>query len=171
MMNRLLSTLSAIATVSVLTIGCGFEHTSTNLLSPSPGTTQPPPATGTPPPPASPMIGTWVSPALPPNSGPNTCGGFRYQITAHVGTSISGGFTGECANGLTISGNAAGQLNGTALTMTATGEGTKPGVGACAFSLGGTGTIEDNGTTLRLSYSATTCLGPTSGAGVLRKQP
>jgi hypothetical protein len=168
-MNRLLSAFGAIATVSILTVGCGFEHTSTNLLSPTPGTT-PPPATPTPPTPTSPMIGTWVSPALPPNAGPNTCGNFRYQITAHVGTSISGGLTGECANGLTISGNAAGQLNGTAMTMTATGEGTKPGGGACAFALGGTGTIEEAGTAMRLSYSATTCLGPTSGAGVLRKQ-
>jgi len=84
------------------------------------------------------MIGTWVSAPLTPQSGPNTCANFRFQITAHVGTTISGGLTGECANGLVLAGNATGQLNGTALTMTATGEGTKAGVGACAFSLGGT---------------------------------
>jgi hypothetical protein len=169
-MTRFFSALGAIASVVVLTAGCGFESTSTNLLSPTPGTT-PPPATTPSPPPTSPLIGTWVSPALPPGSSPNTCASFRYQITSHVGTSISGGFTGECGNGLTISGNAAGQLNGTALTMTATGQGTNPAGGACAFSLGGTGTLEENGTALRLSYSATTCLGPTSGTGVLRKQP
>ena len=168
-MNRSLSALAAIAVVSVLAVGCGFEHTSTNLLAPSPGTPQPPRGPGNPPP-ASAMIGTWVSPALPPGAGPNTCAGFRYQVTAHVGTTISGGFTGECANGLTISGNATGQVNGTALTMTATGEGTKPGVGTCSFALGGTGTIEEGGTALRLTYNATTCLGPSSGTGVLRKQ-
>jgi hypothetical protein len=168
-MTRTLSTLAAIAVTSMLTVACGFEHTSTNLLAPTPGTTTPPPP-GTTNPPVSPMIGTWASPPLTPQSGPNSCGNFRYQITAHVGTTISGGFTGECANGLVLSGNATGQLNGNALTMTATGEGTKAGVGSCSFSLGGTGTVENNNTLLRVTYSATTCLGPASGAGVLQKQ-
>jgi hypothetical protein len=167
-MARTLSTLAAVAVSSILMVGCGFEHTSTSLVAPSPGTTAPPPGTTSAP--TSPMIGTWVSPPLTPQSGPNTCGNFRYQITAHVGTTISGGFTGECANGLVLSGNATGQLTGTALTMTATGEGTKAGVGSCSFSLGGTGTVENNNTLLRVSYSATTCLGPASGAGVLQKQ-
>ena len=166
-MNRTLATVAVLAVASVLTVGCGFEHTSTNLLAPSQGTTTQPTTTTTVPP-TSPMIGTWASPALPPNSGPNTCGGFKYQITSHVGTTIAGGLTGECANGLSISGNARGELNGTSVTMTATGEGTKAGVGSCSFALGGSGTVENN--QLRLTYSATTCLGPASGAGVLQKQ-
>jgi hypothetical protein len=167
-MTRTLPTLAAIAVSSILTVGCGFEHTSTNLLAPTPAPTPPP--QGNTNPPTSPMIGTWASPPLTQQSGPNACANFRYQITAHVGTTISGGFTGECANGLVLAGNATGQLNGTALTMTATGEGTKAGVGSCSFSLGGTGTVENNNTLLRVSYTATTCLGPASGAGVLQKQ-
>jgi hypothetical protein len=165
-MNRTLSTLAAIAVVAGLTVGCGFESTGSNPVTPSPGTTP----TETPNPPVSPMIGTWVSPPLTSQSGSNTCGNFRYQITAHVGSTISGGFTGECVNGLGISGNASGELNGTSLTMKATGEGTKPGGGACSFSLGGAGSVENNNTVMRLTYSASTCLGPTSGAGVLQKQ-
>lgn len=167
-MTRTLSTLAAIAVSSVLSVACGFEHTSTNLMAPTPATTPPPQGTANPA--VSPMIGTWVSAPLTPQSSPNSCGSFRYEITAHVGTTISGGFTGQCANGLVLSGNATGQLNGAALTMTATGEGTKAGVGSCSFSLGGTGTVENNNTLLRVSYSASTCLGPASGAGVLQKQ-
>jgi hypothetical protein len=167
-MIRALSTRAAIAIASTLTVACGFEHTSTNLLAPTPGPAQPPPGNTQPPP--SPMLGTWVSAGLPPNPSPNTCANFRYQITAHVGTTISGGFTGECASGLTISGNATGQLNGTALTLTATGEGTKAGVGSCAFALSGSGAVENNSTAIRLTYTANTCLGQSSGAGVLQKQ-
>lgn len=168
-MTRTFSLFAAVAIASVLAVACGFEHTSTNLLAPSPGNTQQPPSNGEQPK-QSAMIGTWVSPALPPNPPANSCGNLRYQITAHVGTTISGGLTGDCANGMTIAGNATGQLNGTALTLTATGDATKPGAASCSFSLGGTGTLENNATALRLSYSATTCLGPASGAGVLQKQ-
>jgi|SRR5436190_8989491 len=169
-MNRTLAALGAVAIASILTVACGFEHSSTNLLSPT-QTSGPQPAAGNGPQPTqSAMIGTWVSAALPANASPNTCGNFRYQITAHVGTTISGGFTGECANGLTISGNATGQLNGTALTLTATGEGTKPGVASCSFALSGSGTLENNGTAIRLTFTANTCLGLGTGAGVLQKQ-
>jgi hypothetical protein len=168
-MTRTLPSLGAVVVASLLAVACGFEHTSNNLLAPSGNNTQQPPA-NEPPPTQSAMIGTWVSAALPPNPSPNTCGNFRYQITAHVGTTISGGFTGDCANGFAIAGNATGQLNGTALTLTATGEATKPGAASCSFSLGGIGTLENNGNTIRLSYSATTCFGPASGAGVLQKQ-
>ena len=167
-MTRTFSTLGAIAIASTLTVACGFEHTSNNLLAPTPGPTQPPPGNNQTP--QSPMLGMWVSAGLPPNPSPNTCANFRYQVTAHVGTTISGGFTGECANGLSISGNASGQLNGTALTLTATGEGTKPGVGSCAFALSGSGTVENNNTSIRLTYTANTCLGLASGGGVLQKQ-
>lgn len=169
-MTRTLPSLGAVAIASLLAVACGFEHTSTNLLAPTPGTTTTTtPGNGTPPT-QSPMIGLWVSAGLPPNPSPNTCANFRYQITAHVGTTISGGFTGDCANGLSISGNASGQLNGTALTLTATGEGTKAGVASCPFGLSGSGTVENNTTLIRLSYTANTCLGQSSGAGVLQKQ-
>ena len=168
-MTRTLPSIGAVALASLLAVACGFEHTSNNLLAPTPSTTTTTtPATGTPA--QSPMIGTWVSAGLPPNPSPNTCANFRYQITAHVGSTISGGLTGDCANGLSIAGNASGQLNGTALTLTATGEGTKPGVASCAFALSGSGTVENNSTLIRLTYTANTCLGQSSGAGVLQKQ-
>ena len=53
--------------------------------------------------------------------------------------------------------------------MTVTGTAIIAGIPACAFSLNGTGSIEDNGNTLRLPYSGTTCLGPVSGSEVLRR--
>ena len=86
-MTRTFSTLGAIAIASTLTVACGFEHTSNNLLAPTPGPTQPPPGNNQTP--QSPMLGMWVSAGLPPNPSPNTCANFRYQVTAHVGTTIT----------------------------------------------------------------------------------
>ena len=83
---------------------------------------------------------------------------------------MSGPITAECGSGLAVSGNGLGQLNGSALTLTATGNGTMPGVNTCPIALGGNGTFENNNTALRLSYSASTCVGPTTGSGVLQRQ-
>src|SRR6266542_3764941 len=123
MMNRTLSALVTLACALGFAAGCGFEQQSTNLLAPSPSTSTPAPGATTPQPSTASLIGTWTSPALVAGAGPNACGSLKYQITSHIGTSISGGLTAECANGLTVSGNAAGDVNGTAISIHATGTG------------------------------------------------
>jgi hypothetical protein len=100
---------------------------------------------------------------------PKTCGNFQYQIASQTPTSISGTFTGQCGGGLTISGSASGTLNGTAVTLTATGTASMPGVPNCPFTLTGNGVIEDNGNTLRMPFTGETCLGPVSGTEVMRR--
>jgi len=165
-MTRISSTLVTIATAGLLSVACGFEHTTTNLLEPTPPATQPPPPA---PQPDQSLIGTWVSAPLPPNSRQTVCGNIRFQITSQTTTTVSGPISAECGGGLQVSGNGLGQLNGNSLTLTATGNGTMPGVSTCAIALGGNGTFENNNT-LRLNYSANTCVGPTSGSGVLQKQ-
>ena len=75
----------------------------------------------------------------------------------------------QCGGGLTISGSATGTLNGTAVTLTATGTASMPGIPNCPFTLTGNGTVEDNGNTLRMPFTGQTCLGPVSGTEVMRR--
>jgi hypothetical protein len=53
--------------------------------------------------------------------------------------------------------------------MTASGNATLPGTSNCPFTLSGNGSIIDNGTTLNIPFTGTTCLGPVSGTEVLHK--
>ena len=55
------------------------------------------------------------------------------------------------------------------MNITITGSATIAGVLPCAFSLTGNGDIEDNGNTLHLPYSGTTCFGPVAGTEVLHR--
>lgn len=167
-MNRSLSLIAA-AAASVLAAGCGFEH-STNVLVPT--SVNGNSGTGTSNTAATPsLVGTWASStALPTLPSASSCGNFQFQITTQTASNISGTFTAVCGDGLTIAGNASGQISGTAVAITATGTASMPGNSNCPFSLNGTGTIEDNGYTLRVPFTGTTCLGPVSGTEVLRRQ-
>jgi hypothetical protein len=156
-------------TLSAAAAGCAFEH-STTLAAPS--------ATGAPAPVApnptssagtASLVGKWESNALPVLPSPTTCGNFQYEITSQTPTSIAGTFTAVCGGGLTVSGSATGQLNGTSVPYTVNASASMPGISNCPIALTGTGAVEDNGRTLRLPYSGTTCLGPVSGTEVLRK--
>jgi hypothetical protein len=116
------------------------------------------------------MVGTWVSSnGATPLATPTSCGNFQYQITSQTATTFAGTFTAVCGTNITLSGTAKGEINGTTITITATGNAAMPGTPVCAVSFGGTGTVEDNGYTLRVPFSGTTCLGPVSGVEVLRK--
>ena len=162
--------LSILLGLGGLSAGCAFEHTN-SLTAPSTGPASTPVATnpstsaGT----SASLVGMWESNALPVLPSPSSCGNFQYQITSQTPTSIAGTFTGVCGGGLTLSGNAAGQLNGTSVPFTITASASMPGIPNCPISLTGTGAVEDNGRTLRLPYSGTTCLGPVSGTEVLRR--
>lgn len=97
----------------------------------------------------------------------NTCTDFRWTITEISGNTGSGTFTAKCLGTMTVSGTARGTLVGDTVTWTADGVGTTPGAPSCPISLSGTATYD--GTQFRIPYSGTTCLGPVSGAEVLRK--
>jgi hypothetical protein len=118
------------------------------------------------------MMGLWASQSIAAPS-PASCGKFQWSVSSQTPTSISGTFSAVCAGGVTISGTASGQLvNDTTVPITVTGNASLPGFPTCAFSLSGTGTIEDNANTLRVPYSGSTCLGPVSGTETLhRPQP
>ena len=85
---------------------------------------------------------------------------------SQTGSSIAGTFTALCGDGITVTGNVSGTVNGDAVQMTATGTATMSGV-PCSFTLSGNGTIQDGGYTLAVPFSGTTCFGPVSGTEVL----
>ena len=165
-MNR--CRLAVLALASSVATSCGFQHSS-SVLAPT-STTGGAGGTGTSTSTSTPsLVGTWASSPLPTLPSPSSCGNFKYQITTQTASSIAGTFTGVCGGGLTIAGNATGQLNGTAVTLVLTGTAAMPGIASCTFSLNATGSVEDSGNTLRLPFSGTTCLGPVSGTEVLRR--
>jgi hypothetical protein len=163
-MKKTLPFLALLGATSFAATGCGFEH-STNVLTPSSvsSTDGGSGTTGSPS-----LVGTWASSstALP---SPTTCGNFQYQIISQTATAISGTFSGVCGGGVVINANANGQLSGTAVSITVIGTAAMPGIPTCPISLSGTGAIEDNGNTLRVPFTGTTCLGPVSGVEVLHK--
>src|SRR5206468_7244721 len=91
--------------------------------------------------------------------------------TTQSPTLLAGTFSAQCAGGITVSGEASGQLgNSQNIPVTVQGTGTVPGIGACPFMVTGTGSIIDNGTALQIGYSGTTCVGPIHGTETLRKK-
>ena len=171
-MTKVLSGVWVVAFATLLTTACAFDH-QTSVLVPTSAeaVNHPPPAvsgggnSSTPS-----LLGTYVSASAAPTlPDPKTCGNFQYQIASQTPTSIAGTFTGQCGGGLTISGSATGTLNGTAVTLTATGTASMPGIPSCPFTLTGNGVVEDNGNTLRMPFTGQTCLGPVSGTEVMRR--
>jgi hypothetical protein len=171
-MPRTLIAIGTILVAATIASGCSFERsTSTSVTSPTAPSAATPAPGGTPSGGTPQMTGMWVSNEVQLPSA-SSCGHFQYQITSQTATSISGTFTAQCGGGLNISGNASGQVSGTSVPLSISGVASMTGIPSCAFSLSGTGTIEDNGNTLRIPYSGTTCLGPVHGTEVLhRPQP
>jgi hypothetical protein len=97
----------------------------------------------------------------------NTCTDFHWTITDVTGAEGTGTFTAKCMGTVQVSGTAHGTLSGTTVTWSAEATGTTPGGAACPATLTGTATFD--GTQFRIPYTGTTCLGPVSGAEVLRK--
>jgi hypothetical protein len=177
-MKKVLFGVWVVGVATVMTTACAFDHQTSVLVPTSADSVNKTPpavsgggnspgagATSTPS-----LVGTYVSASAAPTlPDPKTCGNFQYQIASQTPTSISGTFTGQCGGGLTISGSASGTLNGTAVTLTATGTASMPGIPNCPFTLTGNGTVEDNGNTLRMPFTGETCLGPVSGTEVMRR--
>src|SRR5262245_1997420 len=171
-MKKVLFGVWVVGFATLMTTACSYDH-QRNVLVPTSAdaVNNPPPAVSGAGSSSTPsLLGTYVSaspaPTLP---DPKTCGNFQYQIASQTASSISGTFTGKCGGGLTISGSVSGTLNGTVVTLTATGTASMPGIPNCPFTLNGSGTIEDNGNTLRMPFTGETCLGPVSGTEVMRR--
>jgi hypothetical protein len=164
------------AATSLATTGCGFSH-STTVTSPTsvgataaaatPTTSTSTPASST----SGSLVGSWTAPAATTATLPavGTCSNFQFQITTQTASAISGTFGATCGGGITLTGTANGTVNGTSVSITATGNAALPGTSTCPFTLTGTGNVIDNGTTLNVPFTGTTCVGPVSGTEVLHK--
>ncbi len=161
-MKRTLALLGAVVAAATLASACGFQHQQ-NVLAPTSTDTSGDKGNLTPS-----LLGTWASQnvTVPTSS---SCSNFQWMVTSQTTTTMTGDFSVECAGGITVSGSASGQLNGTSVPMTATGSASLPGIPSCAFSLTGTGTIVDDHT-LTVPYNGSTCLGPVQGTETLRKR-
>ena len=166
-MTRITPVLTALVAAAVIAGGCGFEHARTPLVPTSTDGA----GNNTPNPVLTPsLIGLWSSNGAAALPSTDSCGNFQYQITNQTGNSITGTFSGLCGQDIAITGQASGQLNGASVPLTVTGSATLPNTPTpCAFTLSGTGTVEDNGNTLRIPFNGTTCFGPVSGVEVLRR--
>ncbi|HZR24137.1 MAG TPA: hypothetical protein VFA59_11145 [Vicinamibacterales bacterium] len=170
--------LCAALAVSVIFGACGFEHAS-SVLAPSTTTSSGStvtPASGATSSNSPSLVGIWTSQSTTPSAAAtptlpsaSSCGNFQYQIASQTASAIAGTFTAICGNGLTISASANGHVDGTNVALTLDGSGSMPGVPNCNFNVTSTGQIQDNGNTLYLPYSGTTCLGPVHGTEVLHK--
>jgi hypothetical protein len=156
--------------------GCGFDH-STSVVAPTSSTgtgasatSGSTTATNTNTAGGSSLVGAWTS-ATPAVPTATSCTDFQFTIAAQTATNIFGTFTATCGGGITLNGNISGLLNstGTSVAVTATGTAVVPGNSNCAFTLNGTGALIDNGYTLTVPFTGTTCLGPVSGTEVLHK--
>lgn len=157
---------------AVVTGACtGFERESSNVFAPSATSSTSSTTTTTPTTPTTPsapsMLGTWSSNPLS-NISASSCTGLSWQVTSQTSTALSGTFSATCANGISASGTASGQISGSDVPYTVTGTGSVPGFPSCPFSISGTAHIVDSNT-LQIPYSGTTCLGPVSGSETLRR--
>src|SRR5712671_6646937 len=122
---RRLSLVVMLVAASAFATACGYEHTSSRGLAPSSTATAPAvnnaPAT-------SPLAGMWVSAQAVTLPSAASCGNFQWEITSQTATSITGNFSTVCAGNITISGTAAGQLNGSTVPITASGTASLPGI-------------------------------------------
>ena len=113
-------------------------------------------------------VATWSSQSadLPKGAG---CSNFKWNLTSETGTTWSGDFSLLCLGAVTVAGTAVGTTAGSAVTITAQGTATGPGVPApCAFTLIANGVVS-SAMSLPLTYTAQTCLGPISGHETLRR--
>ena len=150
---------------------CGFQHASSTLSPSSTSSASAPAASPAGSTSTSPsIVGVWTSSVSPTLPSPSSCGAVQYTISSQTANSIAGTFTASCGGGLNVSASANGQLNGTNVSITVDGAGSMPSLPSCPVHLTTTnGSIQDNGNTLSLPYTGTTCLGPVQGTEVLHK--
>jgi hypothetical protein len=151
----------------VAAAGCEFKRGS-NFTAPSPTEHT-----------SASLVGVWTSlidgPGASAFSGTSAtvpelrgCIDVRWEVPSQVGAVAQGPFKVVCEGPIVLTGTARGELtSATTVLVSVTGSATVPNLGECAFSLGGTGTLD--GDTLRIPYTGTTCVGPVSGDEILRR--
>ncbi len=164
-MTRVSPVVAPLLALALAGVACDFQHSRT-VTAPT-SVTDAGTASG-----AGSLVGVWSSGGGGTSAGslptPKECSNFQWSITSQSSDSLSGTFSAECFGAISLSGTASGHLQGTTIPLTVAGTANLPGLGSCAFTLTGTGYIE-NGDTLRIPYSGTTCAGPVSGEETLRR--
>jgi hypothetical protein len=113
------------------------------------------------------MLGTWTSAQLIPT--PSTCTDFKWTVSEQTATTAKGAFSATCANDLKLTGTAQGGFtNPTAISWSAQGNATAPGLTSCAITL--TGTAAAGTDSISIPYSGDTCLGKVSGIETLKRR-
>lgn len=119
------------------------------------------------------LLGTWSTTAAtgpsgaPAAAGDSSCTNFQWNVTSQSSTHIVGNFTAVCLGSANIAGAATGNISGTNVTMTITGNGSMPGLASCPFNVVGNGTMQ--GDVIVVPYTGTTCLGPLSGTQTIAR--
>jgi hypothetical protein len=112
-------------------------------------------------------LGTWTSSSLIPT--PSTCTDFQWKVSEQTGTSAKGSFTATCPGDLKLTGTAQGAFTSPiAISWSAQGNATAPGLTSCAITLTGTATAGTD--SISIPYAGDTCLGKVSGIETLKKR-
>jgi len=114
---------------------------------------------------ATQLVGGWTSQG---SSLQDSCTNFKWSVTQTSGNTATGTFSATCFGNVAIAGTAAGSLNNSVLTWSATATAAVTGVATCPINISGTATMAADGT-IQIPYSGTTCLGPVSGTQTLKK--
>ena len=113
------------------------------------------------------LLGSWTSSSLIPT--PSSCTDFKWNVNDQTATSARGSFSATCANDLKLTGTAQGSFTSAgAISWSADGNATVPGLTSCAIKLTGTATIGTD--SIVVPYQGTTCLGPVNGIETLRRR-
>jgi hypothetical protein len=113
------------------------------------------------------LMGSWTSSTIIPT--PSTCTDFVWNVFEQTGSSAKGSFSATCPGDLKLTGTAQGAFTSpTAISWTAQGNATAPGLTSCAITLIGTATAGTD--SISIPYSGDTCLGKVSGIETLKKR-
>ncbi len=113
------------------------------------------------------LLGSWTSSSLIPT--PSSCTDFKWNVNDQTATAARGSFSATCANDLKLTGTAQGSFTSAgAISWSADGNATVPGLTSCAIKLTGTASIGTD--SIVVPYQGTTCLGPVNGIETLRRR-
>jgi len=113
------------------------------------------------------FVGEWRSASATGFPTPQSCSDLKWTVTSQSATQISGNFEATCAGGVKLTGTANAVLN-VNLNIDASGTATGFGSAPCLFTLTGTGVLQSDSSIL-VTYTGQTCIGPISGSEVLRR--
>src|SRR5262245_34906504 len=126
-----ISTLLVLASAAAVA-GCDFQRKSASTT-PTALTLEPSAAIPS-------LLGTWTTTSAAPTAAdPNSsCSNFNWTVATQTATHIAGTFTATCLGSANITGQGTADINGSAVTIAVTGNGTMPGLSSCPFNVGGT---------------------------------